>query len=180
MTDHLIGDVAEQMRLGRQSRERLDDHDVADGILRGTGQRGVQPFDAPLRGLGLPHHDGGEHQEDGNQHDQHKAEAPVEEKRHRQQHDRGQDGGKLVAEEHQPGPEQTVGAGQHALDQAAGMRPAMERQRQRQHVPEVAAHGFDTMAVGQTFRLQSDRDVADDAADADGDPDPEQQGGLVP
>ena len=36
------------------------------------------------------------------------------------------------------------------------------------------------MAMRQTFRLQRNRDVADNATDADRHPDPEQQGGLVP
>ncbi len=76
--------------------------------------------------------------------------------------------------------EQPVGAGQHRLDQAPGMGSAMKRQRQIQHVAEVAAHRLDTMPMRQPLGLQGDRDVADDAADADGDPDSQQDRGLVP
>ena len=180
VADHLLGDVAEQLALGRQAGEGLHHHDVGQRILRGAGERGVQPLDPALRHLGLLHHDHGEDQEDRDQRDQHQREAPVQEQRQRQQDGGRQDGGKLVAEEHQPGREQPVGAGQHLLDQAAGVGVAVERQRQGQHVLEVLAHGIDTMPVRQSLGLQRDDDVADDAADADGDPDAEQHGGLMP
>ena len=57
MPDHLLGDVAEQPRLGRQAGEGLHDHDVGQRVLRRAGQRGVQALNAALRGFGLPHHD---------------------------------------------------------------------------------------------------------------------------
>ncbi len=53
MADHLIGDVAEQPPLGRQAGEGLHHHHVRERILRGAGQRGVQPLNPPLRGLRL-------------------------------------------------------------------------------------------------------------------------------
>ena len=60
------------------------------------------------------------------------------------------------------------------------MGVAVERQRHGQDVPEILVHGLDAMAVREAFGLQGDRDVADDAADADRDPDAQQHRRLMP
>ena len=50
----------------------------------------------------------------------------------------------------------------------------MERQRQCQHVAEIPAHELMRWRCASRSVLQGHDDVADDAADADGDPDAEQ------
>ena len=178
--DDLVGDVAEQPRLRRKPGKGLHHHDVGQGILGSAGQRGVQALYPALRGFGLLHNDCGEHQEHADQHEQHKPKAPVQQQRHRQQHDGRQDGGQLVAEEHQPCSEQAIGAGEHRLDQAARMRLAVKRQRQRQDMLEIAAHGLDAVAVCKAFCLQRHHNVADDTTNADSDPDTKQDDCFMP
>ena len=80
----------------------------------------------------------------------------------------------------QPDAEQVVDAGQHDLEQAAGMLGVVEREGQRQHVLEVGRHGAEPAAVRHAVGLQRDDDVGDDAADADDRPDHQQLLGVVP
>ena len=180
MADHLLGDFAELLRLRRQPGEGLHHHHIGQRILRGAGQRGVVAFHPALAGFGLAHHQRGDQHEDHHQHDQHQRQPPVQQQRQRQQHHGGQEGGELVAEEHQPGAEQRIGAGQHDLDQPAGLGVAVERRRQLQHVLEVAPHRRDTVAVRQPLGLHRDEDVAQDAAQADAGPDCQQPGRRAP
>ena len=76
----------------------------------------------------------------------------------------------VLAEERQPDAEQVVDAGQHDLDQPAGMLGAVERERQHQHVLEEARHRAEPPAMGHAVGLQRDHDVGDDAAQADDGP----------
>src|SRR6202051_4085341 len=60
------------------------------------------------------------------------------------------------------------------------MGAAMEGERQCQHMPEIAAHGSHTRWVRQSLGFQGYGDIANDSADADSDPDAEENHGLVP
>ena len=64
---------------------------------------------------------------------------------------------KLVAEEAEPHAEQAVRARQHHLHQPAGMRVAVEGQRQGQHVPEEPPHGQQPVAVRHALGEQRRR-----------------------
>jgi len=78
-----------------------------------------------------------EQREDDAEEDQEEREAPVEEERHRQEHEERHEGRQVLAEEGQPEPPDRVGAGQHHLQEPAGVRAAVVTQRQLQDVLEV-------------------------------------------
>ena len=57
---------------------------------------------------------------------------------------------------------------------------AVEGQRQRQHVAEVAVHDLQAVAVRHALGMQRGRDVGGDGRRADREPDAQQNGGLRP
>ena len=108
------------------------------------------------------------------------ARAPIQEEGQRQQHEHGDDGGKLVLEEGEPQPEQAVRPAQHHLHQPARVDVPVKRERQGQHVAEVAVHHRQAVAVRHALGMQRRRDGGQNRPGADGEPDAEQLRRLRP
>lgn len=69
---------------------------------------------------------------------------------------------KCSPEEAQPQPPQRIGALKHHLHQPAGMRAAVEGQRQLHDVFEIACEDGLTLAMCEAIRLQCDEGTAHD------------------
>ena len=164
---HLAGFV-------RQPHEALDEVDVAQRVAGAAGQLAAQVLDLLLKAIGAAHHEDVGGCEEQDQDDQQHAQPPVHQQAERQHDEQGDEGGEVLAEERQPDGEQIVDAGQHDLDQAAGMLGAVERERQQQDVLEEVRHRAQPPAVRHAVGLQGDHDVGGDAAQADDGPQTEQ------
>ena len=140
----------------------------------------AQVLDLLLKAIGATHHEDVGGCEEQDQDDQQHAQPPVHQQAERQHDEQGDEGGEVLAEERQPDGEQIVDAGQHDLDQAAGMLGAVERERQQQDVLEEVRHRAQPPAVRHAVGLQGDYDVGGDAAQADDGPQTEQVPGIAP
>ena len=164
VADHVLDDLPEQAALGGQAREGLHHHHVGERVLRRAGQvRVVDTRPGAARPRSCARRSGVSDDEQHHQHDQGRGQAPVHEEGERQQHDDRDIGRELLAEEAQPQAEQRVRAAEHDLHQPAGMDVAVERQRQRQHVAEIAVHDGEAVAVRHALGVQRDGDVGRDA-----------------
>ena len=176
----LADDAAHLAGLGAQPHEALDQMDVAQRVARPAGKLAVIFLDPRLQPVGLADDPGIGDGEEEDQHDQQRAEPPVHEQAERQHDEQRHEGREVLAEEAQPDAEQMVDAGQHDLEQPAGMLGVVERERQHQHVLEIVRHGAEPAAMRHAVGLQRDDDVGDDAADADGSPQHQELPRIVP
>ena len=180
---HLRGeqpvDHAAQVRhLGFDAREALHQRDVRQRVGGALGERRIVALDLALQLLGLANDERGEAGEHHAQDHQQRGEPPVDEQRQRQQHEQRDERREMLAEERQPQPPQRVDAGEHHLHQPAGMRAAVERERQLQHVLEIVGeHGL-AAAVREAVGMQRDQHAADDGEQAERHPGGEQRGQL--
>ena len=91
-----------------------------------------------------------------------KAEAPVEEHRHRQQHEQRDESREMLAEEAEPEPGHAVRAFQHDLQHAARMGRGVEGQRQFEHVLEIIRHHGETPTMREPIRMERDQHACAD------------------
>jgi hypothetical protein len=176
----LLHDAVHLAGFVRQAHEALDETDVAQRVAGAAGQLAAQVLDLLLKAIGATHHEDIGGREEQDQDDQQHPQPPIHEQAERQHDEQGDEGGEVLAEERQPDGEQIVDAGQHDLDQPAGMLGAVEGERQQQDVLEEVGHRAQPPAVGHAVGLQGDHDVGCDAAQADDGPQPKQVTGVAP
>ena len=173
-------DAVQFARLGGQPHEALDEMDVAQRIAGPAGKLAVILLDLGLQAVGLADHPGIGHREEDDQHDQQQAEPPVHQQAERQHDEQRHEGREVLAEERQPDAEQVIDAGQHDLEQPAGVLRGVEREGQEQDVLEIERHRAQPPAMGHAVGLQRHHDVGNDAAYPDGRPQQEQIPRVAP
>lgn len=98
----LPDNVAQGARLRLDAREALDHRHVAERVGGMLGEIGMVAFDRALQRLRLAQDKGGQGREHDDENEQQQTETPVEEQGQRQEHDKRQDCGEMLAEEPEP------------------------------------------------------------------------------
>ena len=119
MRDHLADDVAKKPRFTGKPREGLHDHHIGKRILCVAGQLRMKRFHLPLRVFRPANDEGGEGAKNHHKPNQQQSQAPIQNKRERQQHNRGNESDQMFAEKGKPKSEQIIGTHQHDLHQPA-------------------------------------------------------------
>ena len=163
-----------------QPHEALDEVDVAQRVAGPARQLAVQVLDLLLQPVGAVHDPDVGDGEDQDQDQQQEPQPPVHEHAERQHDEQRHKGRQVLAEERQPDAEQVVDAGQHDLDQPAGVLGVVEGEGQHQQMLEVGRHRAQPPAMGHAVGLQRHHHVGHDAAQSDQRPEAENLTRVVP
>ena len=154
-----VGDLLQRVGFGLDAREALDHRHIAERVGDMFGERTVVALDGLLQPFGAA-------QDDRRSARRRRRRAPMSTPARRQFSDSdigsrmksADEGGAILAEKGEPQAGHAVGALQHHFQQAAGMRAAVEAQRQMQDMLEELRHHREPAPVREALGLQGDAD----------------------
>ena len=174
------GQFAQARHLRFDPREALHQRDVAKRVGGAFGEIGVMAFDRVLHAFGLANDECRQGAEQAATAISSERQVPIDQQRERQQHEHQHQRREIVAEEVDPDVPQRIGAGDHHLHQASGMRGAVEAQRQLQDVFEIGREDDLAPAMGKPIRMQRDERAAQYGEQPKADPGGDQPSSRCP